>query len=94
MYCNNWFCVQYTQYTGTVVTGLCTVHSVHVYSGPEVGVRGRADIHPELTMDKIQNPPDARRSVLTSFGSRYINKSKMATFIQSNWLSCIAKILT
>ena len=69
-------------------------NSVHVYSGPEVGVRGRADIHPELTMDKIQNPPDARRSVLTSFGSRYINKSKMATFIQSNWLSCIDKRLT
>ena len=49
-----------------------SILKVHEYSGPEVGVRSRADIHPELTMDKIQNPPDARRSVLTSFGSRFV----------------------
>ena len=43
-----------------------------VAPGPVGGaeMRTRADIHPELTLDKIQNPPDARRGVLTSFGSR------------------------
>ena len=30
----------------------------------------RADIHPELTMDKIQNHQDGRRANLASFGSR------------------------
>ena len=39
--------------------------------GPPIGPgANRADIHPELTMEKIQNPPDGRRGVLTSFGSR------------------------
>ena len=43
-----------------------------VAPGPLGGaeMRTRADIHPELTLDKIQNPPDARRGALTSFGSR------------------------
>ncbi len=30
-----------------------------------------ADIHPELTLEQIQNPPDNRRGVLRSVGSRY-----------------------
>ena len=38
--------------------------------GAEREARTRADIHPELTMDKIQSHPDGRRAVLTSFGSR------------------------
>ena len=28
------------------------------------------DIHPELTLEQIQNPPDTRRGVLRSIGSR------------------------
>ena len=29
-----------------------------------------ADIHPELTLDQIQNPVETRRGVLKSVGSR------------------------
>ena len=36
-------------------------------------------------MDKIQNPPEARRSVLTSFGSRFVH--------QSNEFSCFDQIV-
>ena len=32
----------------------------------------KTDIHPDLTLEKIHNPQDIRRGVLTSFGSRYL----------------------
>ncbi|XP_023324086.1 uncharacterized protein LOC111698081 [Eurytemora carolleeae] len=42
--------------------------------------RGRtADIHPELTLDQIQNPPDTRRGVLKSIGSRSSRSSRRSS---------------
>ena len=32
----------------------------------------KTDIHPDLTLEKVHNPPDTRRGVLPSFGSRYL----------------------
>ena len=53
--------------------------------GPPIGPgASRADIHPELTMEKIQNPPDGRRGVLTSFGSRLETK-RFRQFIYCNF---------
>lgn len=36
----------------------------------------KTDIHPDLTLEKIHNPQDIRRGVLTSFGSRSSRDSK------------------
>ena len=41
-----------------------------LYQGVVASVKS-ADIHPELTLEQIQNPPDNRRGVLRSVGSRY-----------------------
>ncbi len=41
-----------------------------LYQGVVAAVK-TTEIHPELTLEQIQNPPDNRRGVLRSLGSRY-----------------------
>ena len=42
----------------------------------------KTDIHPDLTLEKVHNPPDTRRGVLPSFGSRYLNSKVLQNVIE------------
>ena len=60
-----------------LVTCLYLMHYRRLYQKKMKTKRTKgADIHPELTLDQVQNPQEKRRGVLNSFGSRSSRESR------------------
>ena len=56
--------------------------------GSGIGISGsKTDIHPDLTLEKIHNPPDMRRGVLPSFGSRHLFSLLLQRHLHINFRS-------